>query len=118
MVRATFRMLLARLPSTASTFAAASVTSAGAGVEFGHGHLHHSFGGGVERAEAFKELGGHAGIAAYLGRCDEAGLLDFAGALDALADGVRRFSGLGAREVLVFYGGDFDVDIDAVQQRA
>ena len=48
----------------------------------------------------------------------EAGLLDFADALDAVADGGGGFTGGVAGQVLVFHGRDFDVDIDAVEEGA
>jgi hypothetical protein len=63
-------------------------------------------------------LGGHPGVAADLWRFREAGLLDFADPLDAVADRSGGFAGGVAGEVLVFDGGDFDVDIDAVEEGA
>jgi hypothetical protein len=87
-------------------------------VQFVHGHLEHAFGGGVEGAEALELLGGHSGVAADFGGFGKAGSLDFADALDALADLGGGFASGVAGEVLVFHGGDFDVDIDAVEERA
>jgi len=54
MVQATLRMLLAHFPSAVSTFTAASVTGAGAEVQFIHGHFEHAFGGGIRAAEALE----------------------------------------------------------------
>jgi hypothetical protein len=46
------------------------------------------------------------------------GLLFFPGALDAFSDRGGIFFGSGARDVAVFDGGNFDVEIDAVEERA
>jgi hypothetical protein len=48
----------------------------------------------------------------------EAGALFLSGALDAFANGGGRLLGSGARDIAVFDGRDFDVEIDAVQERA
>ena len=45
-------------------------------------------------------------------------VLFFAGALDAVANWGGGFFGSGARDVAVFDGGDFDVKIDAIEERA
>src|SRR3954468_8203039 len=60
----------------------------------------------------------HTGVAVYPGVGMEAGALGFAGALDAVANGGGRFFGAGTRDVAVFDGGDFDVEIDAIEERA
>lgn len=60
----------------------------------------------------------HAGVAVHFRIGVEAGALFLAGVLDAVADGGGGFVGAGARDVAVFDGGDFDVEIDAIEKRA
>jgi hypothetical protein len=50
-------------------------------------------------------------------RC-ETFLLAFPGSHDALANGSGRFLSAFARDVAVFHGRHFDVQIDAIEQRA
>ena len=96
-----------------------AIVSAGAEVQLGHGHLHHAFGGFVEGAMALEELGGHAGVAADLGILGEALALDVARFFHALADGGGGLAGSSfAGDVPIRHGGDFDVDVDAVEERA
>src|SRR4051812_16113118 len=59
----------------------------------------------------------HAGVAVYPGVGMETGALGFAGALDAVANGGGRFFGAGTGDVAVFDGGDFNVEIDAIEKR-
>ena len=49
---------------------------------------------------------------------EEAGVLALAGGEDAGADLGGAFGGGAAAELFVLHGGDFDVDVDAVEQRA
>src|SRR6266403_6005447 len=60
----------------------------------------------------------HPGVAVHFGVGVETGALFFAGALDAFADCGGRFFGSGAGNVAVFNGGNFDVEIDAVEEWA
>jgi hypothetical protein len=60
----------------------------------------------------------HPGVVIHFRVGMETGPLLFAGALDAFADGSRRFFGAGAGDVAIFDGGNFDVEIDAVEQRS
>ena len=53
-----------------------------------------------------------------MGFAQEAGVLELAGGEDAGADLGGAFGGGVAAELLVLHGGDFDVDVDAVEQRA
>ncbi len=96
-----------------------AVVGSGAEVQLGHGHLHHAFGGFIEGAMALEELGGHAGVATDFGIFGEAVTLDDARFFHALADGGGAFAGDSlAGDVPIRHGGDFDVDVDAVEERA
>jgi hypothetical protein len=60
----------------------------------------------------------HSGVAVHFGIGVEARPLFFADVLDASADGGRWFFAPRAGDVAVFDGGDFDVEIDAIEKRA
>jgi hypothetical protein len=66
----------------------------------------------------FHDAGRHGGIAADVWLADKTVRLHGAGGFDAGADGVGRFPGVGAIEVAELDGRDFDVDVDAVEERA
>ena len=53
-----------------------------------------------------------------MGGFEEAGVLELAGGEDAGADLGGAFGGGVAAELFVLHGGDFDVDVDAVEERA
>ena len=60
----------------------------------------------------------HAGVAVHFRIGMKADVLYFAGALDAFADRGGGFFRPSARDIAVFDGGDFDVEIDAIEERA
>ena len=95
-----------------------AVVGAGAEVQFRHGHFHHPFRGFFELAMALDELRGHAGVATRLPVFGEACALHFAGFFHALADRGGSFAGDVARHLAILHGGDFDVDVDAVEEWA
>ena len=72
----------------------------------------------VEVGVGFHDAGRHGGVAPDVGFFGESRGLHGAGGLDAGADGVGRFAGVGAVEVAEVDGRDFDVDVDAVEERA
>ncbi len=72
----------------------------------------------AEGAEFFEMPRGHVGIAMHVGDSGEAVALDLPGAHDALTDFGRRFAIAGAGEFTDANGGDVDVQVDAIEQRA
>ena len=62
--------------------------------------------------------GSHLCVAVDAGEGAIAFLLNLAGTDDALADGCRGFAGLGPTEVVEAEGRDFDLYVDAVQERS
>ena len=112
-----------------------AVVGAGAEALLLHGALEEAFGVGGELAEGADLLGRHLGVgedgaargarAESLGArwvadsvLEEAGVLELAGGEDAGADLGGAFGGGVAAELLVLDGGDFDVDVDAVEEGA
>ena len=105
-----------------------AVVGAGGEALLLHGALEQAFGVGGELAEGADLLGGHLGVgedgATGLagdgagGGLEEAVVLELAGGEDAGADLGGAFGGGGAAELLVLHGGDLDVDVDAVEERA
>ena len=61
---------------------------------------------------------GFAAFGLGIQRDGEADVLAFAGGQDAGANLGRAFGGGAAAQLLILHGGDLDVDVDAVQQRA
>ena len=76
MVRATLRMLLARLPSAA--IPRLRLDHRRAEVEFRHGHFDHAFTGFIESVMAFEKLRGHSGVVPDFGIFGETITLDIA----------------------------------------
>ena len=60
----------------------------------------------------------HAGVAIYFGFVAKTFLLAFPGSHDALANGSGRFLSAFAGDVAIFHGRHFNVQIDAIEQRA
>ncbi len=69
----------------------------------------------VDRAELADMAGLHAGIGVQA-EGSQPLVLDFPGTVDAGEDGAGRFGILGVGEVAMRYTGDFDVQIDAIEQ--
>jgi len=74
--------------------------------------------GVIELGMGFHDAGRHGGVAADVGFFREARCLYGAGGFDAGADAFGRFAGVAAVEVAEFKGRHFDVDVDAVEERA
>jgi hypothetical protein len=70
-----------------------------------------------ELAMAFDLARTHAGVAIHFRVGLKTDLLFFAGALDAFTNGRGIFLDSGTGDVAVFNGGNFDVKIDAVEER-
>src|SRR5438045_1672535 len=71
-----------------------------------------------ELAVLFQLARRHAGVAIYFSLVAKPFLLGFPGSHDALANGSGSFLSTLARDVAVFDGRHFDVEIDAIEQRA
>jgi hypothetical protein len=91
---------------------------AGGEVHLVHGIFEQVAAGIVEGGVGFHDAGRHGGVAADVRFFGEPVRLHGAGGLDAEADGFGRFAGVGAVEVAELDGRDFDVDVDAVEERA
>lgn len=94
-----------------------AVVGAGTEVELGHGDADQVLGVVAELAMALDLARAHARVAIHFRVGMETGALGFAGALDAFANGGRRFFGARAGDVAVFDGGHFDVEVDAIEER-
>jgi hypothetical protein len=94
-----------------------TVVGAGAEVQFGHRNADELLRFVAEFAVLLDLARSHAGVAVHLGVGVEAELLFFASALDTIADRGGCFFGASARDIAVFDGGDFDVQIDAIEKR-
>ncbi len=92
------------------------VEGAGGEAEFFHGLFHEELGGLVEDAEAVDLGFGHGGVGG--GGVAEAFALEGEGGGDLFAHGGGVGAFAGAGEVAVGDGGDFEVDIDAVEEGA
>ncbi len=79
--------------------------------------LKHAVAGGVQFAVFFYETGSHLGVAVDFGPF-VALQLDFTGLFYTLGDCCRAFGFATVGEVTVFNRRYFDVDVDAVKQRA
>ncbi len=85
-------------------------------VQLLHGGLQEPLAGGVGFAEVAHFGGAHLGVAGHLGSSETLELA-FSRSLHACADGGRVFGVAFIGQLLVVDAGDFDVDVDAVQQR-
>jgi hypothetical protein len=94
-----------------------AVVGAGREVHLVHGVFQEFARGFVEGGMGFHDAGRHGGVAADVWFAGETGRLHGAGGFDAGADGLGRFPGVGAVEVAELDGRDFDVDVDAVEER-
>src|SRR5580692_11797796 len=93
--------------------------SAGAESLLSHGSLQQAFTIRGELAESTNVAGRHLRVAVYfLAGGSEALELFFTGAYHSLANLCRTFRLVSGAHFLVIHGGDVDVDIDAVHQRA
>jgi len=95
-----------------------AVVSAGAEIEFAERHAQQAFAFGVERDKGLDVLRAHLRVAADLAFGRKALVLNLPRLEDAVADVGGAFRGVGAQQRLVLDGGNFDVDVDAVEQRA
>ena len=95
-----------------------AVVGAGAEIELVHGGAQEFQGIVVELAVDFERLAGHPGVAGDGGGSVKALLLDGAGGEDAFANGGGGLGGVLGGEFLEMDGGDFHMDVDAVEQRA
>jgi hypothetical protein len=96
-----------------------AVVGAGAEALLGHGAFEQAFAIGGERAGDADVAGGHLGVAVQLFfRRGEAFELFLAGANDAVANLGGGFRLVGGAHFFVVHGGNVDVDIDAVHERA
>src|SRR6266699_5438362 len=86
-------------------------------MELLHGGLQQFLGGGFDVAEVADFGGAHFGVAGKLG-AGETSELAFAGGLDASTDGGGVFDLALVGEFLVVDAGDFDVDVDTVEEGA
>jgi len=87
-----------------------SIVRAGGEAHAADGHFESALAGIVEGADFADGAGGHPGVV------ESASLLQGAGALDAGANLFGGFGGGVAAQFLEGHGGDFDVNIDAVEQ--
>ena len=95
-----------------------AIVGAGAEVEIGHRELQKFERRVVENAVGFEFPAAHAGVAGDLRFLLETFLLTLARGDDAFADLRGGFAGFAAGDLAEFDGRDFDVQIDAVEQRA
>ena len=95
-----------------------AVVGARAEVELAQRHAQEAFAVGIERDERFQVLRAHLRVAADLAFGRKALVLNLPRLEDAVADVGGAFRGVGAQQRLVLDGGNFDVDVDAVEQRA
>src|SRR4051812_39105295 len=95
-----------------------AVVGAGAQIQFRHGDANQFLGFVAEFAVLFDLPRTHPGVAIHFRVGMETRSLFFAGVLDAVANGGGRFFGARAGDVAVFDGGHFDVEIDAIEERA
>ena len=91
-----------------------AIVSAGRKVHFGHGVVEVLATFRTELAVFPHELGSHVAVVFYMGRFGETFDLEISSRFDAVADGLRRFAGVGGGKVLVLYERYFDVQIDPV----
>ena len=83
-----------------------------------HGGGEDAFGGGGDAAELVDHAVGHAGVGVDAGAVAEPVGLDVACAGDALADLGGGFAVGWAAQVAVVDGGDFDLDVNPVEEGA
>ncbi len=95
-----------------------AVVGAGGEVHVVHGVLEVGAAFGVELTVGFHLSRGHGAVDVGAGAFGEALGLDGAGLLDAGADGGGGFALFGGGEGFVVDEGDFDMEIDAVEERA
>jgi len=96
-----------------------AVVGAGGEIEVVHRLLQQGVGLGFELAVLADELGGHGAVGGDSGVLGKTLLLDEPAALHPLADGLRILAAaIAARQLFVVHGRDFDVEVDAVEQRA
>ena len=94
-----------------------AVMAAGSEAHAFKGGTEDFFTGGVQFAEAANHSGQHVGVTAGLGAGEAVGL-DGAGGVHAGFDSGGRLWGFTAAHGLEFDGGDFDVEVHAVQHGA
>ncbi len=92
-----------------------TVESSGRDVELLHGCFQQLLDGGIDVAEVADFGGAHFGVAGQFG-AGEALELVFASGLDAGTDGGGVFDLTLVGEFFVVDAGDFDVDVDAVEE--
>ncbi len=94
------------------------VISARAEIQLRHGHFHHAFRIRAELAERLDLARAHARVRASLPFAAETLALNFPHTSHPRADGGGRFGRLVARHFAILHRGHFDVDVDAIEQRA
>ena len=95
-----------------------AVVGAGREVELLHGLFKEHGAFFRDDAVLAHDLGAHVGVGAGHGKAEKSGFLKIATVHDALANGGGRFGFLVGCELFIVNEGDFDVEVDAVEEGA